>query len=78
MVTLNLDTRDEHHFYVGRGKKQLQTTTKKTTKNVSPLSYVDLLLLTLAQHEKNLSQIIERLDRITEKLEKISNHLSDK
>jgi len=36
------------------------------------MSFIDLLVLTLAQHEKNLSSIIKRLEEISEKLEKIS------
>jgi uncharacterized protein with ParB-like and HNH nuclease domain len=44
---------------------------KKKLKNASPLSYIDLLILTLTQHEKNLSLIIEKLERISDKLEDI-------
>ena len=74
-VTPNLDTCDGS-FSHGKVEKHLQTM-KKKTKKMSPLSYIDLLLMSLTQHEKNLSQMVERLDRITQNLEKISNHLSD-
>jgi uncharacterized protein with ParB-like and HNH nuclease domain len=49
---------------------------KKKLKNASPLSYIDLLILTLTQHEKNLSLIIEKLEQISDKLEDISIELS--
>jgi len=35
------------------------------------------LILTLAQHEKNLTLIIERLERISEKMEEISRQLAE-
>ena len=76
-VTLNLDTNIGHHFLVTKGKKHLQAT-KKKLKNVNPLSYIDLLILTLTQHEKTLSQIIGKLEEISQKLDEISDHLSDK
>jgi len=41
----------------------------KELKNTSSFNYVDLLILTLTQHEKNLSLIIEKLEQISEKLE---------
>jgi len=44
----------------------------KNLENRSSMSFIDLLVLTLAQHEKNLSSIIKRLEEISEKLEKIS------
>ena len=49
---------------------------KKKLKDASPLSYIDLLILTLTQHEKNLSLIIEKLEQISDKLEEISDELS--
>lgn len=50
---------------------------KKNLKDVSPLSYIDLLILTLTQHEKNLSLVVEKLERISSKLEEISQQLSE-
>ena len=44
----------------------------KNLENQSSISFTDLLILTLAQHEKDLSSIIKRLEEISEKLEKIS------
>jgi hypothetical protein len=49
---------------------------KKKLRNASPLSYIDLLILTLTQYEKNLSLIIEKLEQISDKLEDISSELS--
>jgi len=49
---------------------------KDENEHLSPLSYVDLLILTLTQHEKNLCEIIEKLQRISEKLDEISRQLS--
>jgi hypothetical protein len=45
--------------------------------HASPLSYVDLLILTLTQHEKSLNMIIEKLDRISNKLDRISRQLAE-
>jgi len=42
------------------------------------LSYIDLLILTLTQHEKNLSLIIEKLEQISDKLDAISQRLDEK
>jgi len=42
------------------------------------LSYIDLLILTLTQHEKNLSLIIEKLEQISDKLDAISRRLEEK
>ena len=70
-VTLFLDNLDEHSV---RGK-HLQP--KKKLKNVSPLSYIDLLIVTLTQHEKVLCSIIEKLESISEKLEEISSQLAE-
>jgi len=44
----------------------------KNLENQSSISFIDLLILTLAQHEKDLYSIIKRLEEISEKLEKIS------
>ena len=44
----------------------------KNLENQSSISFIDLLILTLAQHEKDLSSIVKRLEEISEKLEKIS------
>ena len=53
------------------------TSEQNDLRNVAPLNYVDLLILTLTQHEKNLSLIIEKLQRISNKLDKISQQLAD-
>jgi len=45
-------------------------------KPFGPLSYIDLLVLTLTQHEKELNLIINKLEEISEKLEEISLQLS--
>jgi len=45
--------------------------------NVNPLSYTDLLVLTLTQYEKKLCLIIERLEKISNKLEEISQQLTE-
>jgi len=55
----------------------LVTSEQNDLRNVAPLNYVDLLILTLTQHEKNLSLIIEKLQRISNKLDKISQQLAD-
>ena len=34
-------------------------------------AYLDLLVTALTEHEKNLNELIERLDRVTEKLLKL-------
>jgi hypothetical protein len=34
-------------------------------------SYFDLLIIALTEHEKNLNELIERLERVTEKLLKL-------
>jgi len=39
-------------------------------RSVNPVSYTELLLSSLTQYEKNLSQIADRLEQITKKLEK--------
>jgi len=51
---------------------------KKKLKNTSSLNYIDLLVLTLTQHEKNLCLIIKKLEMISEKLEEISRQLAEK
>jgi len=43
---------------------------------MNPLSYIDLLILTLTQYEKELYLITEKLERISEKLEEISLQLT--
>jgi len=45
--------------------------------NVNPLGYIDLLVLTLTQYEKELCLIIEKLERISNKLEEISQQLTE-
>jgi uncharacterized coiled-coil protein SlyX len=40
-----------------------------------PLTYMDLLLITLTEHEKRLSAIIEKLEAVTDKLEEINQLL---
>jgi len=71
-VTLFLDNLNRKSI----GGKHLQS--KKKLRNISPLSYIDLLILTLTQHEKELSLIIEKLREISEKLEEISLQLKNK
>jgi len=71
-VTLFLDKLNETPIWEG---KYLQS--KKKLKNVNPLSYIDLLVLTLTQHEKVLCSIIEKLEKISEKLEEISRQLAE-
>jgi len=53
------------------------TNERDNLKHTNPLSYIDLLILTLTQHEKNLSLIIEKLERISDKLEEISQQLTE-
>lgn len=52
------------------GGRELQS--RRRLRDSSPLSYVDLLILTLTQHEKELHLIIDKLEKISEKLEEIS------
>jgi len=73
-VTLSLD-KDWKYNHL-REEKPLQS--KKKIKNLSPLSYTDLLIVTLTQHEKELYLITEKLEKISEKLEEISLHLTEK
>jgi len=49
---------------------------KKKLRSINPLGYIDLLVLTLTNHEKELSLIIEKLERISEKLEELSMHIA--
>jgi len=49
---------------------------KKKLRNVNPLSYIDLLVLTLTNHEKELFLIIKKLERISEKLEELSMQIA--
>jgi len=71
-VTLFLDNSDKIFFL---GGKNLQS--KKKLKNASPLSYIDLLVLTLTQHEKGLCLIIKKLEKISDKLEEMSRELTE-
>jgi len=71
-VTLLLDKQDERPLLRG---SPLQS--KKKLKNTNPLSYIDLLILTLTEHEKTLCVIIEKLEMISEKLEEISKQLTE-
>jgi len=57
-----------------RGKVNLTTSERGMPDHSNPLSYIDLLTITLTQHEKKLSLIIEKLERISDKLEKINQH----
>lgn len=70
-VTLILDNLCKKRF---RGRGTLES--KKRLKPFGPLSYIDLLVLTLTQHEKELNLIINKLEEISEKLEEISLQLS--
>lgn len=40
------------------------------------LSYMDLLAITLSQHEKTLGMLIERLEKISGRLDKISRQMT--
>ena len=41
------------------------------------MNFIDLLILTLAQHEKDLSLLIKRLEEISEKFEKICTQMEN-
>jgi len=71
-VTLLLHNLDKKPIQRG---KHLQS--EKKLKNAGPLSYVDLLMLTLTQHEKELCLIIEKLEEISKRLEEISLQISE-
>jgi len=51
---------------------------KGKKKKPESLEYVDLLVLTLTQHEKTLSLITEKLEHISNKLEEVSQRLTEK
>lgn len=48
------------------------STFKNDVELSKPLTYMDLLLITLTEHERRLSIIIERLEAVTNKLEEIN------
>ena len=62
---------------IKRKEKGRLMSERNEVEHASPLSYVDLLILTLTQHEKSLNMIIEKLDRISNKLDRISRQLAE-
>lgn len=54
------------------------STLEDKTEHPNPLNYMDLLMLTLFQHEKILSMLIERLEAISERLDKINKQMAKK